>query len=57
LSGWQQSADIPDTLHRRDVAMATAFWLSIGYNFYVIASGMLFDSRGGFSGSRYPMKT
>ena len=57
LSGWQQSVDIPDTLHPRDVAMATAFWLSMGYNFCMIASGMLFDSKGGFSGSRCPMKT
>jgi len=41
-----------------DVAMATTFWLSVGYNFgCVIASGMIFDSRGGFSGSSYPMKT
>jgi len=36
----------------RDVAMATNFWLSMGYNFHcVIASDMLFDSRCGFSGS------
>jgi len=42
----------------RDVAMATYFWLSMGYNFgCMIASDTLFDSRGGFSGSRYPMKT
>jgi len=42
----------------RDVAMATMFWLSIGYNFgCMIASDMLFDSRGGFSGSSYLMKT
>ena len=42
----------------RDVAMATIFWLSIGYNFgCVIASDMMLDSRGGFSGSSYPMKT
>jgi len=25
----QQNADIADTLHLRDVAMATTFWLSI----------------------------
>ena len=32
-------------------------WL-LGYNFgCMIASDMLFDSKGGFSGSRYPMKT
>jgi len=45
-------------LHLRDVAMATRFCLSMGYNFgCVIASDALFDSRGGFSGSSYPMKT
>ena len=27
----QQNADIVDTLHLRDVAMATTFWLSVGY--------------------------
>ena len=26
-------ADIADTLQLRDVAMATTFWLSMGYNF------------------------
>jgi len=42
----------------RDVAMATNFWLSMGYNFgCMIASDMLIDTRGGFSGSSYPMKT
>jgi len=42
----------------RDVAMATEFWLSMGYNFgCMIASDTLFDTRGGFSGSSYPMKT
>jgi len=41
----------------RDVAMATYFWLSIGYNFgCMIASDTLFDSRG-FQGPNYPMKT
>jgi len=30
----------------------------VGYNFgCMIASDTLFDSRGGFSGSSYPMKT
>jgi len=48
----QQNADIPDTLHLRDVAMATTFWLSMGYNFgCMTASDTLFDSRGGFLGS------
>jgi len=54
----QQNADIADTLHLRDVAMATTFWLSMGYNFgCMIASDTIFDSRGGFSESSYPMKT
>jgi len=36
-----------------DVAMATSFWLSMGYNFgCMIASDTLFDSKGGFLGSR-----
>ena len=44
---YRQNADIADTLHLRDVAMATTFWLSIGYNFAcMIASDTLFDSRG-----------
>ena len=48
----------------RDVAMATNFVTQfaligfVGYNFgCMIASDTLFDSRGVFSGSRYPMKT
>ena len=42
----------------RDVAMATNYWLSVGSNFgCMIVSDKLFDSRGGFSGSSYPMKT
>jgi len=52
-----QNADITNTLHLGDVTMSTTFWLSMGYNFgCVIASDTLFDSRGGFSGSVYPMK-
>jgi len=52
-----QNADIADTLHLRDFAMATTFCLSMGYNFdCVIASDTLFHSRGGFSGSSYLMK-
>jgi len=48
----RQNADIADTLHLRDVAMATTFWLSIDYNFgCMILSDTLFDSGGGFSGS------
>jgi len=54
----RQNADTDDTLHLRDVVTATTFWLSMGYNFgCMIASDMLFDSRGGFSGSIYLMKT
>jgi len=48
----------------RDVAMATNFGTQfvingfVGYNSgCVIASDMTFDSRGGFSGSSYLMKT
>jgi len=42
----------------KDVAMATTFCLSMGYNFgCMIPSDTLFDSMGGFSGSNYPMKT
>jgi len=53
----QQNADIADTLHLRDVAMATTFWFSMGYNFgCIIARDMLFDSGGGFLGSSCPMK-
>jgi len=46
-----QNADIADTLHLRDVAMATTLWLSMSCNFgCVIASDMQFDSRGGYFG-------
>ena len=42
----------------REVAMATNFWLLIGYNIgCMIASDMQFDSKGGFLWSCYPMKT
>ena len=52
----RRNADIADTLQLRDVAMATTFWLSMGYSFgCMIASHTLFDSMGGFSGSSYPM--
>jgi len=45
----RQNADVADTLHVRDVAMATSFWLSMGYNYdCVIASDTLFDSGVGF---------
>ena len=54
----RQNADIADTLQLRDVAMATTFWVSMDYNFSCMtASDTLFDSRGGFSGTSYPMKT
>ena len=53
----RQNADVADTLQLRDVAMATTFWLSMGYNFScMIASYTLFNSMGGFSGTNYPMK-
>jgi len=40
----QQNADIADSLQLMDIAMATTFWLSMGYNFScVIASDWLFD--------------
>jgi len=45
-------------LHLRDIALATTFRLSVGYNFgCVIASGTIFEFRGGFWGSSYSMKT
>jgi len=54
----RQNADIADTLQLRDVAKTTTFWLSMGYNFSCMtASDKLFDSRGGFSGTSYPVKT
>jgi len=54
----RQNADIADTLHLSDVATATTFWLPMGYNFgCMVASVTLFDSRDGFLGSSYPMKT
>jgi len=54
----RQNTDIADTLHMRDVVMATTFWLSMGYNFgCMTASDTLFHSKGGFLGSSYPMKT
>ena len=47
----RQNADIADIFHLRDVAMATTFWLSMGYYFgCMIASDTIFDSRGGFFG-------
>ena len=49
----RQNADIADTPYLRDVAMATTFWLSMGYNFgCMIASDMLFDSRGWVFGDK-----
>ena len=58
LTGCRQNADIADTAHLRGIAMATPFFLLMGYNFVcMIVSNTLFDSRGGFSGSCYAMKT
>jgi len=49
----RQNADITDTLPLREFAIATTFWLSVGYNFScMIASDLLFDSRGGFLGGK-----
>jgi len=50
--------DIADTLHLKDIAMVTTFWLLMGYNFgCMTASDMLLDSMVGFLGSNYLMKT
>ena len=47
MSGRRQNADIADTMHLRDVALATTFCLLMDYNFRcMLASDMLFDSRG-----------
>ena len=47
----RQNAYIADTLYIWDVAMATNFWLLMGYNFgCMIASDTLFDSRRWFFG-------
>ena len=54
LSGRRQNADIA---HLRDVAMATLFCISMGYNFGCMIASDTFDSRGWFSGSSYLMKT
>jgi len=54
----QQNADIANSLQPRDVAMATIFWLLMGYIFgCIIASNTLFHSRGEFLGSSYSVKT
>jgi len=53
----RQNAGTADTLQLRDVAMAITFWLSIGYNFVCMIAIALFDSRGGFLWSTYPIKT
>jgi len=54
LSGWPTKCSVANTLQLRDVAMATIFWLSMGYKFCcMIASDRQFDSRGGFLGSNY----
>jgi len=45
------NADIANTLHLKYVAMASTFWLLMGYNFdCVIANSTIFDSRSGFLG-------
>ena len=50
----RQNADVANTMHLRDVAMATTFWLLMCHDF---CCGTIFDSRGGFWGSSYPMKS
>jgi len=60
--GFEWSADrmqiFSTPLQLRDVAMATTFWLLMDYNFSCMtASDTLSDSRGGFSGTSYIMKT
>ena len=60
LSGRRQNADIAKCRYPapKGRSMATTFWLSVDYNFScMIASNTLFDSRSGFSGSNYPIKT
>ena len=61
LSGQPTECRYCRSLHLRDVAMATTFWLSMGYNFgCMIASNKMSDSRGGpggFSESSNLMKT
>jgi len=42
---------------RTQFAITNFFWLSMGYTFGCIAIDTLFDSRGGFSRSSYPIKT
>jgi len=54
----RQTADIADTCTLGTLPRQPLFWLSMGYNFgCMIASDTLIDSRGGFLGSSYPMKT
>jgi len=54
----RQNADIAYAPQLREIAMATTFWFLMGYNFTcMIASDTLFDSRGGFLGTNYPMET
>ena len=37
----RQNADIADTLHLRDVATATTFWLSMGYDFGCVIDSVM----------------
>jgi len=44
----RQNADIADTLHLRDVAIATTFWLSMGFNYscaWYLILGVVFWSQ------------
>jgi len=52
------NADIADTLPLKGGCHSNHFLAFMGYNFScMIASDTLFDSRGGFSGTSYLMKT
>ena len=54
----QQDANIYRYPEPKGRCHGNHFWLSMGYNLdCMIASDTLFDSRGGFSGLSYPMKT
>ena len=47
----RKNADNADTPHLRDVATATTFWLSMGYNLGCMTVSDTLLTSGGFSGS------
>jgi len=54
----RQNADIADSLHLRDVVMATTFWLSMGYDIgCMIASETIFDSGSSYLMTSYQIST